>query len=230
MAARTYLELCQDAARQAGVTNTNATAAPLTVSNQVGELARVCDWVKKAWRRIQGRRRWNWMWEKASLTLAIGANEIAGTIPVSRYRVETAQRSTLTSDGLFLEYVPWDQWADWFSDAYIAAGNAPTVFTIRPDNAIVFNGKASLATTGGAMDFTIERYKNPTDLSIDGDVPGLPDDLDDAIVYKALVLYANFDEAGVTRAVAVDELARLERDLIARCLPEMRLGGPLGED
>ncbi len=226
--ARTFLELCQDVAREAGVTGTQNTVVPTTVSGQVGELERIVRWVKAAWRDIQGRRHWNWMWENAALTLPLGASSIAGTVPSERYLTGTARRPSTTSDGLELEYIPWDEWQDWYSDAYVLAGNSPTVFTVTPANAIQFNGTASVALTPpGAMDFTVQRYRNPTELRLDADVPGMPADLMDLIVYKALLRYANFDEAGATRQTVVLEIARLERDLIARCLPQIRLGGPM---
>lgn len=222
----TFLELCQDYAREAGIKGTENGNVPASVSGQFGELARIVGWVKKAWLDVQGLHHWNFLWELAALTLPLGTNVIATDIPCDRWLTETARRSALTSDGLEFEYVPWDEWPNWYSDAYIAAGNAPTTFTVRPDNALVFNGIPSVAN-GGAVDFTVERYKNPQELVDGADVPALPSDLHDLIVQKALVRYANFDEAGSQRATAVDEIARLERDLIRRCLPQMRLGGPL---
>lgn len=223
------LELAQDVARECGISNSQATPVPAAIAGQMGELERVIGWVRKAWLDIQGRRLWNFLWERPTLVLLTGTNTLAGTIPVSRYVVDSAIRVGLTptSDGLDLQYVDWFEWGDWYSDAYIAVGNAPTAFTIRPDNTLVFNGQASVAQTGGDMAFTIERYKNPQELVLDTDEPAMPSDLHDLIVQKAIVRYANFDEAGSTRTTAIAEIARLERDLIARCLPQMRLGPPL---
>lgn len=222
----TFLELCQDFAEEAGVNGTQNGTVPTSVAGQTGELRRVVKWVQKAWLDIQGGRHWSFLWEKVAMTLPLGANVILGSIPAERYIKTSARQSALTSDGLELEYVPWDQWERTYSDAYIAAGNRPTVYTIRPDGALVFNGIATV-NNGGAMAFTIERYTNPVRLVDDDDVPAMPEDLHDLIVQKALVRYANFDEAGSQRATAVDEIARLERDLIRRCLPEIRLGGTL---
>ncbi len=226
--ARTFLDLCQDVARECGVSNSQSAAVPTAVASQTGELGRIVQWTARAWRDIQGIRHWNWMWEEAALTLPVGASVLAGNIPSERYLTDTAMRSTTTSDGRTIEYVPWDDWRRWYSQADINAGNSPTVFSIRPDNWLTFNGIPSVAN-GGDVNFTVERYKNPTQLMLDTDVPGMPPDLMDLIVYKAMLLYANFDEAGTTRATCVTEVARLERDLISRCLPQMRLGGPLVE-
>jgi hypothetical protein len=223
----TFLELCQAVASKAGVSGTEAADLPSTVANQVGELKRIVDWVRESWREVQGRRKYNFLWEAAQLTLPIGENVIAASIPASRYQTDTARRTTVTSDGMEIEFIAWEDWSRHYDAAYVAAGNAPTAWTIRPDNALVFNGKPSLITTGGALAFTVERYKLPQALVADGDVPAMPEDLHDLIVYKALVRYANFDEAGVQRQTAVAEIGRLERDLAARCLPQMSLGGPL---
>lgn len=231
---KTYLEICQDIARECGVSGTAAGDVPKAVTGQVGELQRIVKWVQSCWRDIQGHRHWSWMWEEAPLVLPLDASVIdavsAGNVSAERYLVDTAQRTgPLTSMGWNLEYVAWDDWKNWFNPQDIAAGNAPTVFTIRPDNSLAFNGLAT-AANGGAMAFTIERYKNPTQLVLPDDVPEMPADLHDLIVYKGIVRYANFDEAGVTRSTAVTEVARLEADLIRRCLPEIRLGGPLTDE
>lgn len=226
---QTFLQLCQQTADECGVSG--GSTVPTTVVAQTGELRRIVRWVRSAWRDIQGTRHFSWMWELVPITVPLSTNVVAATVPANRYVESSAYKTSVSSDGLNITYIPWESWRDWYSDAYIAGGNGVTAFTIRPsDNAIVANGIPTVAN-GGAVTFNVERYALPTDLLVDADVPGMPADLQELIVFKAAMRYASFDEAGVMRKTMQAEVARLEADLFSRCLPRMRLGGTfLDED
>lgn len=215
----TFLELCQRLAVEAGVNNANGTR-PTTVAAQIGELGRIVGWVRDSWDDLQREQNWTFMWERPSLTLLNGTSTIAGSIPPKRYDKDSLWIDDGSTTGKRLDYVPWDEFrSDW--RALNGAGNL-TAWTIQPSNTLAFN-----ATANGDTNLTVERYTNPVTMTADDDTPAMPSDLHMLIVWKALVKYANFDEAGVQRRTAIEELNRLHASLCERCLPEWRLGTDL---
>lgn len=215
-----FLALCNALAQEAGV---NGDPALSGVVAQTGELKRIVDWTQGGLQEILGTKLWNFLWENPTLTLPFGANAIAGSIPASRW--DKDQTWTVEPTGTpprNLDYVPWRQ----FSEMYrilLTDGNM-TAWTIRPDNAIVFNAKS--ADPAGSP-INVERWKNPVPLADANDVPPLPEDLHMLIVWTALKKYAGYDEAGNQRSIAIDEMKRMKESLYARCLPEMEMGGSL---
>jgi hypothetical protein len=216
-----FLQLCQRLAHEAGVNG----PGPTTVVGQNGslELGRIVNWTNDAWLNIQGRRLWSWMWTNAALTLTAGNSTIAGALAPERYDTDSAYYADGSATGRWLQYLPWDE----FRHDYRVLGTVDgiTAWTVRPDNTLVFNAAASVDRT-----ITIERWANPTSMAADTDIPGLPEDLHMLIVWRGLIKYAGFDEAGVQRSVAVEEHNQLWSALVSRCLPQMRLGGPLGDE
>ena len=58
----TYLEICQDVARECGIAGgADVAPKPTSVIGQRGELQRVVFWVRKAYKQIQGTRNWRWL-------------------------------------------------------------------------------------------------------------------------------------------------------------------------
>ena len=218
----TYLQLCQRTAVECGVANASLNPAPGSVVGQTGELLRVCNYVADAWRELQGRILWSWMWEVGTVTVPAGASKVAVGIAADRW-IKRGVRipGPPTSDGRFLDYIEWQDFALLYATQY--AGNSIGAWTIDPAGNFCING---LAPAGG---FTVlaQRYANPTALRLDTDVPGLPADLQMILVYKAMRKYAGFDEAGTQRALALDEERSLMADLQNRCLPTIQFGGSL---
>lgn len=214
----TKLELVRMLAQQAGMAR-----APDTTVAQVGEFGRLCTWIDSALVSIEGdgERRWTWMWELATLTLPAGTSAIAEHLPASRYDRATLRDVTSGTDE-FPPYLTYQPWRD-FNRLYPRISANPTTtfscWSVRPDNALVFNGVPIDDRT-----IEVERWRAPAALVGDDAVPGLPEDLHEIIVWRALVKYASFDEAGVQRATAAQEDAKFFNSLLMRCDTEM-IGG-----
>lgn len=177
------LQLCQRLRSEAGLGGSGPTAT----TGQTGEMLQVVEWIDEAWNRIQSSRNWEFMWEASTVTIVGGTNYTAGSIPQSRY----IKHATTDSTGVEVLYMPWDDFRRTFPTALITTGN-PSVWTIRPDKAFAVN-----ATPAADKTFSVERYKNPTAMAADSDTPtGLPTEHHMAIVWRALMLYAGYDEAG----------------------------------
>jgi hypothetical protein len=212
-----YLEICRAARKECGIA-LNTTALPTTVLNQVGQLGNVVRWVADVWDEIQGEQKWSFMWEAATVTVAANTNATATTLTERRWEKESAH----IGDS-FLSYMPWVDFRLTFPTIPTgAAGQQPTVWTIRPDRAFAVNIKPTADVV-----IEVERYINPTRLAADTDTPSMPENLHMLIMWGAVIKYAGEAEAGVRRATAVEEYARLHQQLLDLCLPTTELGGPL---
>ena len=216
-----YLQLCQRLAYEAGVDGENSVT---TTAGQTGELRRVCQWVASAWLDIAGlATHWSFLWENPDLTIPNGTNVIAGTNDASRYDTDGTYFNDGSTQRRLLEYLPWQAFRATYRQ--LSSDNNVQVFSVRPDNALVFNAIVTADTL-----CSVERWANPTALAADADTPPMPEDLHEVIVWRALVKYANFDEARVQRETAIDEMNTRLSALRTRCLPRWELGGALGDE
>ena len=206
------LELCQRIRQEAGIGG----SGPVTTLAQTGELKRVVDWCDSAWQEIQKRHKWDWMWQATTVTIGAGTYFAAGTIAADRYVKEGTYR-----DGTRMDYLPWAVFRERYPVSRIDDGT-PTVWTIRPDKAFAVNAMPAADQT-----IDVERYTNPVALTADASIPGMPEEHHMAIVWKALLLYANFEEAGVTRATAQEEYRRHLSELGMSELPDCTFGEAL---
>jgi hypothetical protein len=227
----TFLELCQDVARESG---TVSGSQPSSVAGQTGRLAKVVNWTAQAWTLIQNRRNgWRWMrkeftgdtiastarYTAASFNITDLArwhvdNAATGELPVSIYR-----QSTGAADEGSIVYVSWPVWrARYGRGAQVT--NRPVEYTISPsgelclgpvpDDAYVING---------------EYWKTPQVLSANADVPECPERFHDIIVYRALMLLAGHDEASTTYAEAMANYTQMLADLERDQFEQVSLGG-----
>lgn len=152
---------------------------------QTGELGRLANWIDTAWEEIQAGHAWDFLWEDASVTVLANTNETAGTIPAHRYVQDSAYSGTMPMD-----YMPWEQFRKRWPSPFIVEGT-PLCWSIRPDKAFVVNAKPTADTA-----YTVERYMNPVPMVADTDTPALAAEHHLVIVWRALMLYAQFEEAG----------------------------------
>lgn len=210
------LELARMTRQMAGIAAGSTGNAPSTTLNQTGEYKRVVDWLDQAWAEIQREHKWDFLWEQATVTILATTSSLAGSIAAHRYVQDSAYIGSKR-----LLYLPWDSFKRRYPAALISAGE-PSAWSIRPDKAFVVDHAPTADTA-----ISVERYQNPTALAADADTPAMPIEHHMAIVYKALLLYANFEEAGVTRATAEAEYNRHLMALGLLELPGFELADPL---
>lgn len=210
------LELVRRLRQEAGVGAGSAGVGPSSTINQSGEYKRLVDWVDGAWAEIQREHKWDFLWERATVTVPLGQALVAEAIPAMRYVHGSAYIGAKP-----LEYMPWRRFAAAYPDALVTDGE-PSAWSIRPDKGFAVNYKP-MAATG----ISVERYKNPVPMMADTDTPAMPEEHHMAIVWKALLLYANFEEAGVTRATTQAEYTRHLSALGLMELPDFEFGDPL---
>lgn len=223
-----FLQLVQRVRQEARIPGTG----PVTTASQTGEMRRLVDWTSSAWTEIQQLHDdWLFMRKEFSFNTIAADGEYtptdAGITDFSIWLPDTF-RCYLTSVGY-----PDEQWlVEWpyevFRNTYRFAGNRtqqgrPVVFARRPlDRAIMFGPLPNdIYTVVG------EYMKSPTVLTADSDVPGIDEDHQMVIVWKALMAYGLEESASEVIARAersyMQALASLERHM----RPMLQFGGAL---
>lgn len=227
-----FLSLAQKVVEKGGIAGTG----PTTVIGQAGELKRVVGYVNEAWNDIQLARN-DWRWMRGSVSFSTVANQATytpaqcGVTDLETWLVDSRQntfRSYVTSDGvgseIFLSYQPYDVWRDCFQYGAIRdTRSRPMVITVTPDQSLGFG------ETPDSADYTIvgDYQKMPSELAADADVPGLPAPFHMLIVYRALVLYAQYEENDYLRSINERDYNRMMSRLVSNQLPEMVMGAAL---
>lgn len=184
-----------------------------TTINQRGDALNFVNWIDDAWLEIQGLHNWPSLWEDAPVTIAAGASSVAGSLGHKRY-----VKDSMRLDGGWLTYKPWDEFRLAFPS--VSTGN-PTTWTVRPDRSLAFNAIVDADTT-----VQVERFKMPGRFTKDTDTPALFEEHHMMVVWRGLMLYGGFDEAGVAYKRGASEYGLMKR-LAAGDLPAMQAGDPL---
>jgi len=224
----TFLELCKDVRREAGISGTG----PSAVTGQTGEMARVVEWVNAAWVSIQNSQRyWRWMRSTASATTTTGDNSYTysdfsitsfGFFHPQTFSIYTT--SVGQGDESILSYMPWDLWYQTYNFGGGASiQNRPAHVSIDPSNNVRLGPKPD--STG----YTIrcEYQKAATEMSADADEPEMPARFHSAIVWWALRHYALYQSAPEVLERAGRELRTVMAALKADQLPDIYFAGPL---
>lgn len=215
----TFLELCQQVNRDAGISGTG----PSTVVSQTGTLKRIVGFTSLAWQKIQNLHPdWSFMRGDATFTLtpatqAYSLATLRATIPLLDVPDLNACRWTDRSGRL--EKMDWATWTAGNYDLLTATGK-PQIVTERPDRALLLY---PIPTAANA--FSLKYRRTPQVLAADADEPICPARHHEVIAYRALMLWAAFDEAANLMKTATDEyeerLSAMERE----CRPTVSFGG-----
>ena len=231
----TFLELVRDVARETGTLAGGTTLA--SVASTSGRAEKMVSWTRKAWLNIQMERPdWIWMRTEFSSTvlgatirhaatsfgitrLGAWARDRCGFLPYSIYDPAIG-----ASDETSLAQLDWDS----FKAKYLRGSHdpgRPIEYAISPAREFCVG-----PTPDQAYSINGEYRIQAQQLLADGDIPECPEEYHGAIVWEAIKLLANSDEALVSVASSLSEYAvarnRLERDQ----LPQIAIGfggGPI---
>lgn len=221
-----YLQLCQRTVRESGTISGDVT--PAKVTEQSGRLLKVVQWVAEAWRQVQNLHD-DWCFMRGEFAGAVtdGAPRYtAASFNIARFsRWITDPRSVTIyetargkADESELRFMPWSDYRINF-DRGVQQKNRPRVYSISPA------GEFCLGPVPNAG-FTVrgEYQKSAQNLAANDDVPELPDaSLHTVIVWKALLLLAQYDEGQWPTGVAV---VRCQDDLrsMQKYRPRLEIG------
>jgi hypothetical protein len=190
----TYLELCQDLVGQFGL---SGGTGPTTVAGQAGELLNVTRWIRDACLYVENLwEDWRFHWTEYSGTCAINTNQATAPVAPAGVVVRTWKLNSIkirkTGSGGAFERIPFLRWED-FSGQYDPATDAisePAYCTIAPDDTLRFNCRVVVA-----YDVKGEFWRMPVALTVDGDMPLIPKAYHRIIVCRAVVMYADREDA-----------------------------------
>lgn len=221
----TFLELCQAMAIEAGISG-----GVVSVSGQVGEAQRVVGWVARAYKYVQNLHE-DWKFLRRNVEFAAVANqsvydaEMAGVDPAEfgQWCFLDKWRAYLTGAGYADEqpvrYVDYDDFRRLYlySTSRLQPGR-PLVVTVAPDQSLMFWPTPD-------ADYTIvgEMYRAPAIMTRDTDVPIFAARYHDAIMYRALMSYGEFEGDATVMATAQTELARELDGMESFYLPKMTI-------
>jgi hypothetical protein len=202
----TYLELVQDLHRETGASGPE----PTTVIGLRGEADRLVGWVKSADMFIQELWvTWRFLWDQfdtGNVTTA-STNALLAPSNLNFWDFKTfkiiepgeTDENPLTS----VEYDSIKR------DILDTSEDIPSRAIVMPDNNLKFEPVPDAAYT-----ILADYYKKPTPLAANGDVSLIPEEYHQAIVGRAMILYANYENAPEIKdqgkEIYIEQLARLE--------------------
>jgi hypothetical protein len=221
------LQLVNQARVECGVSGPALT----TVLNQTGESARMVSWVQQAWIDLQtSKEDWLFLREPFEFTTTAQKWEYtaaeAGLTDFGNWKRDSFRASTLGQtykDEQLLNYMEWSTFRNLYQYGNMRYTYArPVVVSIEPDKTLAFGSIPD-------QQYVIvgEYYRQPLALTLDADVPGIPDRFQMAIVYRAMIYYAGYESAPEVMARGTSEFRRLVMRMEIDQLPTLVSGPPL---
>jgi len=234
----TNLQLCQDLSRECDISGGDT--VPAAVTDQVGELQRVVNWISQAWTEIQNRHT-NWRWMRVGFTVNTTSGDgsyafgdctddltSSAISTFSRWLVDDEEdpgKIYLSSGGVGTQtWLTYANWNDFKSIYRIGTQNNayPIHVSIDPqDNLIIGPKPNDIYVIKG--DF----QRGEQSFAANSDTPDMPSRFHKLIVYEAMKKYGFFESASEILARSNYEANKLMRQLEANQLPDLPVGGPM---
>lgn len=222
----TFLELCVELRQEVGGAGTGPTA----VTNQVGELKRVVDWIIAADKDVQ-RKYDDWKFMVGSFTINTVADDgayaaadcVTPITDLRSWRNESLRiylSATGVSDETRLTYIDYQAWDEKYNTGAQTSGR-PIHFTIDDDMSILLGPKPS------AVYRVSGKYHKSVDaLAASSDTPVYPAEFHSLAVYGGMMKYGRFTGAAEVytdgQRMYVEmmrQMERTQRPRIRRTMP-----------
>ncbi|APB99018.1 hypothetical protein A4F89_06600 [Polynucleobacter asymbioticus] len=216
----TWLFLTQQLRQEVGASG----SGPLTCQNQTGESKRLADWINAAWMDVQQiHADWDWLRKSFSFTtVAQQPNYIAttsvGLTDFANWKKNSFRAYTTNqnyADEMIMPWIDYEEYRNLYQYGNMRTTyNRPVTFSIGPLKDIW------LGAIPDGTGYTIvgDYYSAPSQFVNDTDTPpaAFPDRFWKLIVFKAMMLYATYEEnQSLYAAASIDYnrmLSRMEYD------------------
>ena len=231
----TYLDIVNTVRQEAGI----AGADLATLQNGLSaESTRIKNWVAREWLRIQSDKS-QWQWMRRDFNFTLTANQAlytpaqvgaASTPSFTADQFANWKRDSFRvyadpsfGDEMLTAFMTWDIWRNLYQYGNMRnTRSRPVAITVAPDKSL------GLGITPDQVYHVVgEYYTKPAALSADADVPGMPSEYHDLIIYRALSAYATFMAAPEVLERARAEISRIQPKLMRDQLPVIANGPPL---
>lgn len=206
-----FLELCKRVRQDSGVTG----EGPPSVNAQTGILSRIVNWTKRANSELQNGQDWLFLRRvKAAQLIASERSYTPAMLGLEPIRKLT----TVFLNGNKLEVV---NYSDWLSNLpRFSKGDVGTPQSITLDDA----GNVQFYPVPNApFDVTFIYQRKAIQLKENTDTPAFDEEFHEAIVCKALVFYADYEEDMYRYQRASLEFDRWESLMAHHYLPQIQL-------
>ena len=202
----TFLELVEDLHRESGASG----AVPNSIGSQFGEQLRLVRWVKRANDLVQNLyHNWKFLYKAFEQSTAQNISVLAKPLDHQYWDADTFR-----VDGELVEVVEYD---DVKLDTVDTSSGMPYRITIMPDSSLRFEPVPDRTYT-----VTADYYRRPVALVNNNDVSLIPPQYHDAILGRALMLYASYEAAPEIMAQGRDMYEETLSRLIAHQLPNQK--------
>ena len=209
----TYIELCQDMARDVGIPGTG----PTTVTPTPEEEKDVVRYIKDADLDIQRMWfNWDFLWSEATLTPVAGVSTLTSPSDLAQWNTDSVVYNPTAEGWQPLGFVPWLQYREDYKYGTVATG-IPELFSVKPDNVIDI-----YPTPNSTTAITSEYWATPTELSDTTDVSVIPVRFHRIIIARAKIYYAEQNDAAEVLSGSIAEFTDLLLKLESDQLPGQR--------
>lgn len=225
-----FLALVKDVARQSGTLAGGTTISSVTGLSGRGE--KIANWVQSAWEDIQTvRDGWKWMYREFDSALLIDTkrytNASFNIASLSRWAQDTDEHKPFTiydpaigqADEGPIYFLPYKAWRERY-DRGVHEAMRPVCYSISPANEFVVGPRPDKAYV-----LRGEYWKGPQTLTLNGDVPEMPEKFHKAIVWRAMMLLGEADENDPTINNAGREYKARFAQLVVDQLANLTLEG-----
>lgn len=217
----TFLELCSDLARESGAVG----PAPAAVTGQTGRQLKAVEWIKHAWILIQNSKA-NWSFMRGEWSGPVVLNVMTYSsvdFSITRFGEWIGDYGTYRPVTLYdpaigkadegaISQISWERWKLSY-DRGTHTANRPHEYCLAPDGTIRFGVKPNKTYTARG-----EYRKTAQVLAANLDVPDMPSRFHSIIVWRAIMLMADSDEAvealTLARAKHTEMYGQMCRDLL----------------
>jgi len=211
----TYLQLCQDMARDIGIPGTGPSSVTSTALSE--EENAVVRYIKQADNDLQSRWfDWDFLWNEASISSVASTSTITSPTDLGNWKLDEIIWDKTTDNYQELEYVVWDQYNLQYKLGSIDTGT-PEVFSVKPSNVIDM-----YPTPDSATAVSVTYWKTPTEFSADADISAIPVRFHKIIIARAKMYYAENEDAPEIMAGSLNEFEDLLDKLEADQLPRQK--------
>lgn len=203
-----FLELCKETRRRCGIQG----SGPVTVVGQTGMMESVVKWVVSADTSIQNTfTDWKFLWAEWSANTSIDQNIYIGNTDLGSWDIESFSINKGQVDGSPLSYVEYSR------NYYQLFSGRPSCVSVRNDNALVLDCKPDDVYVIGA-----EYWKKPQEMTENTSVSLIPSQFHDAIVWRAVMFFAEEEDYGELLARAEKEFFVIMMSLTAHSAPDSK--------
>ena len=209
----TYIQLCQDMAREVGIPGTG----PSTVTPTAEDEADIVRYIKDANTDICSMWfNWDFLWEEHSANTVASTSTLTSPSDLAQWNIDSVVYDPTSESWQPLIFVGWKEYKEDYKYGTVDTG-VPEFFSVKPNNVIDMYPTPDSATT-----LTAEYWKVPPILSASTDTPLIPTRFQRIIICRAKIYYAEQNDASEVMGSSLSEFQDLLGKLEADQLPSQR--------